>query len=332
MNILITGIHGYVGNCLVKSLRDKHELYGLEVDDSYWREKGVNLIFDLNTVGIMPPIDVIIHTAGKHTEADDSSDALEYFQANAGMSRRIFNKFVNSRTIKTFIYISSVKAAAGRYHKGPLTEDVEPRPSGSLGESKLLAERYILDRNVPRKKVYVLRTAMLHGFEFFGNRYLRKMYDLTRRGMAFPFGRVQSRSSLLAADNLVYVIESLLDGKIKSGIYNVADDESYTLTEVYKIMADCLEKPLKIRYWFKVFNYLFVMFMKIFNFSVFRYFNYREFVSDFIVCNDKIKKALKIARMPVSSEVGLRMTINSVTNSRYTQINLGLKPMKDADF
>ena len=31
MNILITGIHGFVGSNLVMSLREEHTLYGLDI-------------------------------------------------------------------------------------------------------------------------------------------------------------------------------------------------------------------------------------------------------------------------------------------------------------
>ena len=73
--------------------------------------------------------------------------------------------------------LSSVKAVADNV-VGFLSEDCEPNPKTHYGKSKLLAERYILSKNIPdNKRVYILRPCMIHGPNNKGN--LNLLYNLS---------------------------------------------------------------------------------------------------------------------------------------------------------
>ena len=70
MNILITGIHGFVGSNLVIALREYHALYGLDIITP--EKEGVVKTFswkDIETTSFpmqfLPKFDAIIHLAGK---------------------------------------------------------------------------------------------------------------------------------------------------------------------------------------------------------------------------------------------------------------------------
>ena len=56
--------------------------------------------------------------------------------------QKIYDWFRESSASK-FIFFSSVKAAADKVN-GVLTEEIEPTPLGLYGESKIVAESYIL--------------------------------------------------------------------------------------------------------------------------------------------------------------------------------------------
>ena len=65
--------------------------------------------------------------------------------------------------------ISSVKAVSD-ISNVPLTEEFNPNPVTHYGKSKLLAEQYILSKNIPDgKRVFILRPCMIHGPENKGN-------------------------------------------------------------------------------------------------------------------------------------------------------------------
>ena len=144
MNILITGIHGFVGSNLVRALRKEHTIYGLDIVTP--EKEGVRQTLkweDLNNAETMPAIDVIIHLAGKAHDTKNQSAAQVYFDVNTGLTQKVFDYFVAS-SAKKFIFFSSVKAAADFVPGDVLTEEVVPAPVGPYGESKIKAEEYIL--------------------------------------------------------------------------------------------------------------------------------------------------------------------------------------------
>ena len=141
MNILITGIHGFVGNNLVAALKQNHILYGLDIVSP--SKDGVSKTFGWKELEKVPPVDVVIHLAGKAHDTKNQTNAQVYFDINTGLTQKIFDWFIASGA-KKFIFFSSVKAAADEVDGDFLTEDVVPAPKGPYGESKLLAEQYIL--------------------------------------------------------------------------------------------------------------------------------------------------------------------------------------------
>jgi nucleoside-diphosphate-sugar epimerase len=63
MNILISGIHGFVGTNLVSALKTQHKIYGLDIVSP--AKEGVVKTFSWSELDIIPAMDVIIHLAGK---------------------------------------------------------------------------------------------------------------------------------------------------------------------------------------------------------------------------------------------------------------------------
>ena len=143
MNILITGIHGFVGNHLVTSLKTHHTIYGLDIVSP--PKEGVLRTFGWNELDSLPDVDVVIHLAGKAHDTKNLSDAKVYFEVNLGLTKRICDWFITSSATK-LIFFSSVKAAADSVGTSILTEEVLPAPKGPYGESKLAAENYLLDQ------------------------------------------------------------------------------------------------------------------------------------------------------------------------------------------
>ena len=147
MNILISGIHGFVGSNFIRALKDKHTLYGLDI--VFPAKEGVVITFswlDIEPTSFpfqtLPQFDAIIHLAGKAHDTKKQSAAQSYFDINTGLTQKIFDFFLES-SAKKFIFFSSVKAAADSVVGDVLTEDVIPTPVGPYGESKIKAEEYI---------------------------------------------------------------------------------------------------------------------------------------------------------------------------------------------
>lgn len=142
MNILITGIHGFVGSNMVAVLQEQDTIYGLDIVSP--AKEGVIKTFAWSELNDIPNVDVVIHLAGKTHDTKDQTVSQVYFDINTGLTMQIFDWFLKTGA-KKFIFFSTVKAVADRVEGEVLTEEVVPNPKGPYGESKLAAERYIMD-------------------------------------------------------------------------------------------------------------------------------------------------------------------------------------------
>lgn len=243
MNILITGIHGFVGSNLVMALKSRHTLYGLDIIAP--QKEGVIKTFsweDLQDKDALPSFDAIIHLAGKAHDTKNQAQTQVYFDINTGLTQKIFDFFLNS-SAKKFIFFSSVKAAADSVIGNMLTEDVIPTPVGPYGESKIKAEEYILDKlrvengelRVTDKQVYILRPCMIHGPGNKGN--LNLLYGVVKKGIPWPLGDFENRRSFTSIDNLCFVVNGLITKDVPSGIYHMGDDEALSTNELIAVMC-----------------------------------------------------------------------------------------------
>ena len=96
MNILITGVHGFVGSNLVKYLSPNNKIYGLDIVVP--EKEGVVRTYswdDLDSPDF-PEIDAVIHLAGKAHDTRNKSAADVYFKVNTGLTQRIFDWYRSS--------------------------------------------------------------------------------------------------------------------------------------------------------------------------------------------------------------------------------------------
>ena len=80
MNILITGVHGFVGSNLVKALSPENTIYGLDIVAP--EKEGIVKTFLWDDLGgiDLPQIDAVIHLAGKAHDTRNKSAADVYFK------------------------------------------------------------------------------------------------------------------------------------------------------------------------------------------------------------------------------------------------------------
>ena len=323
MNILITGVHGFVGSNLVIALKGHHSLYGLDIVAP--EKEGVVKTFawkDLETTSFpmqqLPKFDAIIHLAGKAHDTKNQSASQVYFDINTGLTQKIFDFFLES-SAKKFIFFSSVKAAADSVVGDMLTEDVIPTPVGPYGESKIAAEKYILSKLRSEdgelkvamqrdKRVYILRPCMIHGPGNKGN--LNLLYNVVKKGIPWPLGDFENKRSFTSIDNLCYVVEGLLTKDVASGIYHMGDDEALSTNELIALMCEAMGKEPHIwkmnRKMMECCAGLGTLLHLPLNTE-----RLRKLTENYVVSNEKIKSALGIDRMPVRAADGIMKTIRS---------------------
>lgn len=345
MKILITGVHGFVGTNLVKALSKEHIIYGLDIISPI--KEGVRYTFSwdfLDKPDEIPAVDAIIHLAGKAHDTKNEAAADVYFKVNTELTKKIFDYFLAHDSIKKFIFFSTAKAAADKV-EGILTEDVVPSPVGPYGESKIAAEKYIIEKfkdyslklkgssevdsgevdtenstlttdskpstinsELQTKSVYILRPCMIHGPGNKGN--LNLLYGVVKKGIPWPLGAFENRRTFTSIENLNFVIEGLLTKDVPTGIYNMGDDEALSTNELIEEICKSLGKKAHI---WKLPKGLMNGVAKIGGALHLPLDSerLRKLTENYISSNAKIKKALGVEKMPVDAREGLKVTLDS---------------------
>lgn len=316
MKILITGVHGFVGSNLVEALKKEHTIYGLDIVSP--EKEGVKKTFlwedingNVNGNENIPEVDAIIHLAGKAHDTKNQSKAGVYFQINTELTKKIYDYFLQSKA-KKFIFFSSIKAAADRVEGEYVDENVVPKPVGPYGESKIAAEKAIMENDELRKNngqsTYILRPCMIHGPGNKGN--LNLLYGVVKKGIPWPLGAFENKRTFTSIDNLCFIIEGLLTKDVESGIYNINDDDAISTNELIEIICSATGKKAHI---WRIPRGLMEGCAKIGTLLHLPLNSERlqKLTENYVSSNKKIKKALGIEKLPTKAEDGLGMTIKS---------------------
>jgi nucleoside-diphosphate-sugar epimerase len=315
MNILITGINGFVGTNFTKSWGIQHVIYGLDIHQS--EIAGVVQTYGWQDLKEIPQVDVIIHLAGIAQDVDNNISAKTFFAVNTELTEKIFEFFLKSNASK-FIFFSSVKAVTDSVKGYPLTEMIKPRPKTLYGLSKLRAEEYVFNRYLTtrslykNKSVYILRPCMIYGPGNKGN--LNLLYQVVSKGIPWPLGAFDNRRSFCSIDNIAFVVEQLIvRDDIPSGIYQVCDDEALSTNELIGLINESLGKKTLIWKLPKAFMTAVAGVCGTLHLPLDKE-RLRKLTENYVVSNRKIKSALGIEKMPVSAREGIRKTLESFKN------------------
>lgn len=288
--IFLTGSSGFVGSSILNYFNKDSIQVSSRAKESY-----------------LGNANIVIHLAGKAHDLKKISNPEEYYQVNTELTNKVFDAFLASEA-KVFITLSSVKAVADEV-QGVLIEERTPNPITHYGKSKLLADQYILSKEIPEgKRVYILRPCMIHGPGNKGN--LNVLYKLVSKGIPWPLGAFQNQRSFCSIENMLFIIKELIEREdIPSGVYNVADDEALSTNEVISILATSQNRQPKI---WKISKRLIQFVANMGNVLKLPLNEERlqKLTESYVVSNEKIKKAIG-KPLPVSAQEGLLKTFKS---------------------
>ncbi len=328
--ILITGHTGFVGTNLVGAFASGGSVFGLDVPGPPGMLPPENTC-TWDRLDDLPDADTIIHLAGKAHDTANVSDQQEYFEVNLGLTRRIFDHFLESES-QTFIFFSSVKAVADTLHNTVLSEDHAAEPQTPYGRSKLAAEQYIAEKlgapeehpspgndhqslppkgiktGTKEKRVFILRPAMIHGPGNKGN--LNLLYNTIRRGLPWPLGAFDNLRSFTSINNVIYVVRRIMNESVAPGTYNLADDEPLATNELVRLIAASAGRkahiwnipPLLIKTAARTGDLLHLPLNSE---------RLKKLCENYVVSNLKIKNALRIDALPTKAREGMKQTLAS---------------------
>ena len=306
--IAITGITGFVGLNLSKSLKSNKSIKVFGITRTPDELNKYNLNYE-KILTANHNFETYIHLAGKAHDTDYKTKREDFIEVNTKLTERVFDYFLNDPKAQNFIFISSI-AAAAKNSEIPIDENCEAEPYGYYGESKYLAENYILD-NLPEsegKKVFILRPPMIHGPGNKGN--LNLLFKIIEKGIPWPLGSFNNKRSFLSIDNFCYVIKEILNNNISQGVYNLADDEPLSTNQVVEMISEQLGRKPKIlnfpkpiiQFGAKLGNKLPLPLNEE---------RLQKLTENFLVSNKKIVSEIGKS-LPISAKEGMRKTIQSL--------------------
>lgn len=291
MKIFITGASGFIGKNLLRKINKEYQC-------TTFNRKNVFKIRDE---------EVIIHLAGKAHDLKKTANPQEYYDSNTTLTKEIYNEFIRSGA-RILIIMSSVKAIIDSTET-VITEKTKENPKTHYGKSKLQADQYIISKPIPTgKRIYILRPCMIHGKGNKGN--LNLLYNLIKKGIPWPLGAFTNKRSYCSIENLLFIIQELMSNpEIPSGIYNVADDDSLSTTEVITLIGRTTNIKTRI---YSIPPILIKIIAKIGDLTYLPLNSERlqKLTESYVVDNSKIKQALN-KPLPVTSKEGLAQTFKS---------------------
>jgi UDP-glucose 4-epimerase len=236
MLIALTGSTGFIGQHLLRELPRRG--YRLRVllrrPTSLPTNTASAVIGDIarpqNMAAALQDVDAVIHSAGlAQSMSGVPEDDYRVINTEATVN---LARAARRAGAKRFVFLSSIRAQCGPTADRVLTEDVEPSPTDPYGRSKLAAERGLAELDIDWVS---LRASLVYGPGVTGN--MAQLMQLARSPFPLPFAGLQARRSLLAVENLLAAIETLLETpKPLRRPFIVADPRALTVGEMIAAM------------------------------------------------------------------------------------------------
>jgi UDP-glucose 4-epimerase len=230
--IALTGATGFIGQCLLRDLpkRDYRLRVLLRRPSVVPMECASAVVGDLarpqNMAAALADADAVIHSAGvAHAMSGLPEDDYRVLNTEATIA---LARAAQRAGVKRFIFLSSIRAQSGPSAEHVLTEDLAPQPTEAYGRSKLAAEQGLAELDLDW---VALRLVLVYGAGVKGN--MAELVRFARAPYPLPLGGLRGRRSLLALDNLVAAIDTVLaaPGRLRRP-FLVADPAALTIPEM----------------------------------------------------------------------------------------------------
>ncbi len=228
-NILIAGVHSYIG----ESFREFLEQYPEEYLVSEIATKGLE-----PTPEIFEGIDVIFCVAGIAHMKETRENRHLYFEVNRDLVVRIA-KNAKEAGVKQFILLSSMSVYG--LAVGHIGRDTEPHPLTAYGESKLQCDKEIERLEDDNFIFTCLRPPMVYGKNCTGNYQMLRKFAL--KSPIFP--KYENKRSMIYIGNLCEFIKGCIDSERK-GIFFPQNMEPTNTSEMVRLIAAEHGKQIKL--------------------------------------------------------------------------------------
>lgn len=245
MNILISGISGFLGSKLVKNLTGNITAFGREEVDGFVGPFFLKSIADsVDYSDCLLSQDVVIHCAARvHVMNDDSADALSEFRSVNTAGTLNLAQQAAEQGVKRFIFISSIKVnGESTVNDRTFTSDDVPNPVDPYGISKAEAEEGLLEiAKETGMEVVIIRPPLVYGPGVKGN--FLSLLKLSKLPIPLPFGLISNKRSMVYLDNLVDLIITCIDHpNAANKVFLASDNDDLSLSRLLKLIRQAMNR------------------------------------------------------------------------------------------
>jgi nucleoside-diphosphate-sugar epimerase len=178
---------------------------------------------------------------------ESSADPIEEFRKINVYATVELARQAAGAGVKRFIFLSSVKVnGESTDNRRPFSETDDPAPEDAYGQSKLEAEKLLLElAKTTSMEVVIIRPPLIYGPGVKAN--FASMIKVVNKGIPLPFGAISNQRSMLAIDNLVSFIRLCMTHPAATNqVFLIADGEDVSTTTLLRRLAEAYMRPPRL--------------------------------------------------------------------------------------
>lgn len=256
MEIVLTGMSGFVGQALLPRLLNKENNIRAAVRNPNKTRGGQVFLFPIDNICknqnweiIVRGADTVIHCAARvHIMDDSSSNPLDEFREVNTYGTLNLARQAADAGVKRFIFISSIKVNGESTEPNfPFKPDDVFIPTDPYGLSKYEAEIGLREiAKVTGMEIVIIRPPLVYGPNVKAN--FSSMMKWVYKGVPLPLGGLKhNKRSFVSVDNLVDLIITCIDHpKAANQTLLVSDNDDVSTTGLLQNMATALSVPNRL--------------------------------------------------------------------------------------
>ncbi|MEE9912593.1 MAG: NAD(P)-dependent oxidoreductase [Deltaproteobacteria bacterium] len=248
--ILITGATGFIGSFLVDEAQKRgYEIYAAVRKTSHFdhlENKNIKIVQvdfsdsdSLNhSVRSLPRFDYVIHNAG----VTKSLIKDTFFEVNQRITNRLVTALLQrDKTPDKFLLMSSLAAfgPGDQESKLPVLLTARPKPVTAYGESKLAAEKFLMQQN--SLTYIIIRPTAVYGP---GEKDIFEIIKLMNHGIAFQAGTKSQCLTFIYVKDLARLIFDAIESPCSNKAYFATDGNLYTSRDLGQIVSRRLGRKI----------------------------------------------------------------------------------------
>jgi nucleoside-diphosphate-sugar epimerase len=258
LKVLITGVNGFLGRNIAKSLSDSgFKILGIDIqEDPISRD-----LFQYHSGSILDKkfisnkikdVDVVIHLAAITAHSEIIDKKYKTLDINLDGTKNVLSAFNSSKRSKKFIYASTGKVY-GKISELPLTEKSNTYPINILGKSKLIAERLIDFYSTDDKAYITFRIFQAFGVgqvdHFLIPTIIKQINYDNRNIQKITLGDIKAKRDYIHVNDVANAFSLVVNSDIGPGnqIFNLSSGLALSAEEIVKEIEDLCDLKIHIQ-------------------------------------------------------------------------------------